>query len=383
MSPDNRVVIWRSALLSGSETFVRNHGDHLTRWQPAYLGATRTESALTRETDVVAYPWPSDRLAFLRLRLTGASPRLRRLLAVARPGLVHAHFAGDGWLISDSARRLGVPLIVTTHGHDVTRQPDSAGLKGVRYRRNLRSVFDRAALIIAVSEVIRARAVARGAHPSRVRVHYTGVPVPPTPPLVDPSWDVAFAGRFVDKKGVDDLLSALGVLRPARPRALFIGDGPLRAQVEARARDLGVDATFTGALPPALVTSHLAAARTLVAPSRTAADGDTEGLPTTVLEAGALGVPVVSTLHSGIPEAVIDGSTGLLGPERDVAALSRNIHRLLSDEPLRARLGRAARAHITENFNLATQSRRLEDLYDEVAAGHPASAIGRRVAYDE
>jgi glycosyltransferase involved in cell wall biosynthesis len=263
-----------------------------------------------------------------------------------------------------------VPLVVTTHGHDVTRQPDSGGLKGVRYRRNLRSVFDRAALVIAVSEVIRDRAIARGAHPSRVRVHYTGVPVPSSPPAVAPEWDVAFIGRFVEKKGADDLVAALGVLRPSRPRALFIGDGPLRPAVEAQARGLGVDATFTGPLSPSEVASRLAASRMLVAPSRTAADGDAEGLPTTVLEAGALGVPVVSTLHSGIPEAVVDGTTGLLGAERDVAALSRNIHQLLSDEPLQHRLGKAARAHIASNFDLATQSRRLEDLYDEVVADH-------------
>lgn len=370
MSAEQRVVIWRSALLSGSETFVRNHGDHLKKWQPAYLGATRVDSPLARETDVIAYPWESDRLAFLRLRLTGESPRLRRLLAVARPDLVHAHFGGDGWLISDSARRLGVPLVVTTHGHDVTRQPDTGGVKGARYRRNLRSVFDRAALIIAVSEVIRERAIARGAQASRVRVHYTGVPIPASLPVVAPEWDVCFIGRFVDKKGADDLVAALGVLRPARPRALFIGDGPLRAQVEAQARTLGIDATFTGSLPPETVAARLAASRVLVAPSRTAADGDTEGLPTTVLEAGALGVPVVSTFHSGIPEAVLDGTTGLLGAERDVAALSRNILRLLSDDQARTQMGKAAQAHIAENFNLTTQSRRLETLYDEVVADH-------------
>jgi glycosyltransferase involved in cell wall biosynthesis len=183
---------------------------------------------------------------------------------------------------------------------------------------------------------------------------------------------VAFIGRFVDKKGADDLVAALGVLRPTRPRTLFIGAGPLRPSVEAQARDLGIDATFTGSLPPSEVASRLAASRLLAAPSRTAADGDTEGLPTTVLEAGAYGVPVVSTFHSGIPEAVLDGTTGLLGPERDVAALSRNILRLLSDDGLRTRMGQAARVHIASNFNLATQSRRLEDLYDEVAARHPA-----------
>jgi colanic acid/amylovoran biosynthesis glycosyltransferase len=219
-----------------------------------------------------------------------------------------------------------------------------------------------------VSEVIRARAIARGADPDSVRVHYTGVPVPDDPPIVEPEWDVTFIGRFVDKKGADDLVAALGVLRPTRPRALFIGDGPLRARVEASARDLGVDATFTGPLPPAEVALRLAASRILAAPSRTAADGDTEGLPTTVLEAGALGVPVVSTRHSGIPEAVVDGETGLLGDERDVSGLARNLHRLLTDADLRERMGKAARAHIAENFDLARQSRKLEDIYDEVVA---------------
>ena len=373
---ERRLVIWRSAMLAGSETFVRNHGDALTRWTPTYLGATRDDSPLARESDVIAYPGGGgDRRAFLRLRLTGSSPRLRRLLAGARPDLVHAHFGGDGWLVSGSAARLGIPLVVTTHGHDVTRQPDSGGLKGVRYRRNLRAVFGRAALVLAASEVIRERAIARGADPERVRVHYTGVPVPAEVPAVPAEWDVVFVGRFTEKKGVDDLIAALGVLRPTRPRALFVGSGPLREQTEAYAKDLGVDVTFAGPLPPAEVARHLAAARVLAAPSKTASDGDTEGLPTTILEAGALGVPVVSTRHSGIPEAVVDGETGLLGPEADPAALARNLHRLLSDDALRARLGRTARAHVAGNFNLATQTGKLEDLYDEVVANERTGSL--------
>src|SRR4051812_34239874 len=142
MSADPSVVIWRSAMLGASETFVRNHGDALTRWRPVYLGATRTESPLSLATDLIAYPSPADRAAFLRLRLTGSSPRLRQMLAGIGPRLVHAHFGGDGWLVSGTARRLGVPLVVTVHGHDVTRQPASGGLHGLRYRRNLRAVFE-------------------------------------------------------------------------------------------------------------------------------------------------------------------------------------------------------------------------------------------------
>lgn len=361
------VVVWRSAMLSGSETFIRNQADALTRWRPVYMGATRVESDLARPSDLITYPSAEDRRAFLRLRLTGQSPRLLRMLAGQRPKLVHAHFGGDGWLISGAAERLRVPLIVTVHGHDVTRQPSTPGAKGLRYRRNLHSVFRRAAAIIAVSEVIQEKAIRWGASPAQLRVHYTGVPIPPVAPAVPKEWDVTFVGRFVEKKGADDLVAALAMLgRPVR--ALFIGDGPLLAQVRAAAARSRVDATFRGALPPDEVYRLLGASRILAAPSKTATDGDTEGLPTTIVEAAALGLPVVSTRHSGIPEAVIDGETGLLGAEGDRPALAAGLTRLLDDDALRDRMGKRARERASAHFNVQTQSRRLEDLYDEVTA---------------
>ena len=361
MSPERRVAVWRSALLPGSETFVRSQADRLTRWQPVYVGAAKIDSTLSRDTDVIAFP--SSR-AFLPLRLTGRSRPLRRTLTDVRPQLVHAHFGGDGWLVSGEAGRLGVPLIVTLHGHDVTRQPQSPGLHGLRYRRNLRSVFRRAALLIAVSGEIRNRALHWGAEAAKVRVHHTGVPVPAVLPDVPKRWDVAFVGRFVEKKGADDLLAALASLGGAK--AVFIGDGPLLAEMRAYAARLRVDATFLGAQPADEVYRLLGESRLLAAPSRTARDGDTEGLPTTIVEAAALGLPVVATVHSGIPEAVLDGSTGLLGPEGDREALAANLRKLLDDPALQRGMGAAARAHAVAHFDVAVQTRRLEDLYDEV-----------------
>lgn len=366
-----RVAVWRSAMLPGSETFVRAQGDALTRWEPVYVGATRADSVLSRPDDVIAFPGgPAGRREFLRLRLAGTSPRLRAVLSGLRPELVHAHFGGDGWLVSRTAQQLGVPLVVTVHGHDVTRQPRSPGLHGVRYRRNLRAVFERAALVIAVSGVIREHAEACGADPAKVRVHHTGVPVPAVLPMVPKRWDVAFVGRLVAKKGVDDLLTALARIDSPRPRALFIGDGPLLPEMRARAESLRVDATFVGSRPPDAVQRHLAEARMLAAPSKTAPDGDTEGLPTTILEAAALGLPVVATRHSGIPEAVLDGRTGLLTPEADPEALAGSLRRLLGDAGLRHRLGARGREHVAAHFDLTSQNRRLEDLYDEVASHH-------------
>lgn len=365
MTSDGKVVvIWRSVLLPGSETFVRNQADALTRWRPAFLGAVKVESALARDTDVTA----GGRWSFRWLRLTGGSTRIRRLLAELRPAVVHAHFGGDGWLVSRSAGRLGVPLIITLHGQDVTRQPNAAGLRGIRYRRNLRTAFDRAALIIAVSDVIRRRAIALGADPAKVRVHYTGVPAPLAPADTAKTWDVIFVGRFVEKKGIDDLIEALGRIPEPRPRALFIGAGPLEDAVRARAAELGLDATFLGAQEPAAVQRRMAESKIFVAPSKTAPNGDAEGLPTTILEAARLGVPAVSTRHSGIPEAVEHGETGLLGDEGDRAALADNIRRLLADDELRDRLGSQARRAAEARFDLDKQTRRLEELYDAVAA---------------
>lgn len=375
----SRVVVWRSGLLAPSETFVRAQGHALTRWQARFLGAVKVASPLAEESDVIVFPGrrrgPST--DFLRLRLTGRSPRLHRLLAGLGPDLVHAHFGGDGWLISGAATALGVPLIVTVHGHDVTRQPDAKGAKGFRYRRNLRTVFDRAAMILAVSEHIRHRAIARGADPEKVRVHHTGVPIPPLT-RSEKRWDVAFVGRFVPKKGLDDLLEAAATLRDLAPRILVVGDGPLVAPVRARAAELGLDVTFAGSLDHAAVSEIMGAAKVFASPSRTAADGDAEGLPTTILEAAARGVPVVSTRHSGIPEAVVHGTTGLLGAEGDRAELAAHLRLLLTDEPLRDRLGRQARAHVRAHFDLVTQTRRLEELYDEVTRG-AAGAVAPRV----
>ena len=347
------VVIWRSLLLAGSETFVRGHGAALTRFRPVFVGAVKVPSPLARDSDVIACGRPG----WAWLRLTGRSRRLTRVLAELRPAVVHAHFGGDGRLVSAAARRRRIPLVVTLHGRDVT-------VVGGRERRNLRTAFRRASVLLAVSGFIRDRAIALGADPAKVRVHHLGVPLPAVGAAAK-EWDVVFVGRFVPKKGADDLVEALARV-PGSPRALFVGDGPLLPAVRARALALGVDATFAGALPPAETHARIAAARVLAAPSRTGPDGDSEGLPTTVVEAAALGVPVVATVHSGIPEAVVHGETGLLGPEGDREALAANLAALLADDGLRERYGKAARARAEERFDLARQTAALEDLYAEL-----------------
>jgi glycosyltransferase involved in cell wall biosynthesis len=358
------VAIFRYGMLPASETFIRNQGNALTRWRPAFIGVVKSDSVNAAASDLIALPegGPGRR----RLSLTGSSQALRRTVASVDPQLIHAHFGGDGWLISETAARLGVPLVITLHGYDVTSLPTAQGWRGVRYRHNLRIAFDRSALIIAVSEHIRSRAIGLGADPAKVRVHHTGVSLPPKVSAGRFDWDVLFVGRFVEKKGINDLVEALGRIKDLKPRVAFVGTGPLEPAVRAQVGEAGLDVAFLGYQEPTAVAALMARSRVFASPSKTASNGDTEGLPTTILEAASFGLPAVSTFHSGIPEAVVDGETGLLCAEGDQGALAANLRRVLTETDLRDHLGQAARAHVEANFDLAKQTLLLEDLYDAV-----------------
>jgi len=141
-------------------------------------------------------------------------------------------------------------------------------------------------------------------------------------------------------------------------------------QLEAQARSGGASPriTFLGALANAQVAAHLRRAALLAVPSVTGPNGDVEGLPISLLEAMSTGVPVVASEHGGIPEAVVDGETGYLVKERDVAHLSYRMSELLADDRLRREMSQAARARVLEKFDIRANTRALEAVYDELLA---------------
>jgi colanic acid/amylovoran biosynthesis glycosyltransferase len=123
---------------------------------------------------------------------------------------------------------------------------------------------------------------------------------------------------------------------------------------------------FLGVQPAPVVREWMNRASLLVAPSVTAAQGDSEGLPNVVLEAQAMGLPVVSTTHAGIPEAVIHGETGFLAPERDSQSLAQFSLRLFQDEELWQRFSVKGQQHMCDNFNREIQTKSLEEIYNNL-----------------
>lgn len=362
------VVIFRSPVFNASERFIQDQAAALTRWRPLVVGLERKGELLPRLREAIVANGVGERLAF---HLRGRGGRIQAELRAAGPALVHAHFGTDGLLVLPLARALGVPLITSLRGYDVTRSDGALLGSGrpiwIRYALGKKRLQRDGTLFLAVSDALRKQAIARGYPETRTITHYNGVDLDRFRPDVAPREPglVLHVGRLVEKKGTKVLIEA--VAKVTETKLIVIGDGPLRTALERQARELGDRVRFLGELPSEEVAQWMRHASVLAAPSLTAADGDAEGLPNVVVEAAASGLPVVGTRHSGIPEAVDDGATGFLVPEGDADALAARLAELLGSESLRGEMGVAARRLAERKFSRQILTARLEAIYDEVA----------------
>ncbi len=301
--------------------------------------------------------------------------RIAELAQAAGLDHLHAHFATSATATARlAARWAGASYSFTAHARDIFHA-------GVHREALARRLAD-AAFVATVSDFnARYLRSAFGPAAESVAVIRNGLDLaslPYSPPVVRPSRIVA-VGRLVEKKGFEDLLDACRILADRRLafHCEILGDGPLRGQLEARARALGLTpkrVVFRGALPWDRVFEALSRAAVLAAPCRVAADGDREGLPTVLLEAMALGTPCVATPVTGIPEVVRDGETGLLVPEAAPRALADACLRLLTDEAVALRLAAAARDLVASDYDARRTARTLADRFREAVAGRSADA---------
>lgn len=364
-----RVAVLRREWLRPSETFVRDHVAALGRWTPvtgAYLQVPGTVDVPDCRVAVGHRP------AEFAWRYGPRQPwarRLARLLSERGVAALHAHFGVDALALLPVRELLDVPLVVTFHGYDASAT-GRANLR--RYFARIGEVFAAADRIVAVSGFVAERLRDLGAPAGRIRTVVNGVDVRrfagervPPGPAEAPS--VLFVGRLVEKKGVADLLDAVAALEPpARPRIDVVGDGPLAGPLRRTAAERGLDVRFHSFAGHDDVVAMMRRCTLVCVPSRRAADGDSEGLPTVAVEAAAAGVPVVATRHAGLPEIVVDGGTGLLVPEADPGGLAAALQRLLADPGVAAAFGAAARRRAVERFDIRRQAAVLEGLYDEV-----------------
>jgi colanic acid/amylovoran biosynthesis glycosyltransferase len=366
------IILFNSHLLPPSQTFIRSLGEELQQFIPYYTGC-RWVNGLELPADRVCVinsgkPWQIlDETIF---KITGFSPKLYKSIQRVNPALIHAQFGLSGVLALPLSRSLNIPLVVHFRGADATvseAYANYASLNHWIYFRRREVLKREAKLFIAVSKFIRKKILDQGFPEDKTITHYHGVDVNKFKP--DPSVlrtpTVLFVGRLTEKKGCEYLIQAMAKVQTERMDAelIVIGDGPFKSSLEALASKSLKRFQFLGVQSSSAVRDWMNSASVLAAPSITALDGDSEGLPNVVLEAQAMGLPVASTIHAGIPEAVIHGETGFLVSERDAQALAHHILHLLQDTALWKNFSLMGQKHMAKNFNRETQTRILEDIY--------------------
>ena len=299
----------------------------------------------------------------------GEYDAIRRILIRRDPELIHVYFGNTGVHLLPLLGRWDRPWVVSFHGMDVQSRPNERG-----YDPKLCRLLQVAPLVLVRSQSLAVRLQDLGCAADKIRLNRTGIPLQNFPwverPLPkDGQWQLVQACRLVEKKG---LLSALNAFRRfvsdyPKSRLVIAGEGPLRDGLMQKINELslGNQVTLTGFLSQDDLRKIYNQSHIFIHPSELAADSNQEGVPNSMLEAMASGLPVVATRHGGIPEAVREGVDGILVPERDETALYEALLQLTRQPDLWRQLGKQASQSVAQNFEQQQQIKNLEAVYAE------------------
>ncbi len=303
------------------------------------------------------------------------------LLRAANPALVHVYYGHKAVKYLDMLLAWGGPFLVSFHGVDLVKFTSDP-----TYVANLKRVFAHAHLILARSHSLLDGLKALGCPPEKLRLNHTPIPLDAFPPASrtppeDGAWRLVQACRLIPKKGLFTTLEALRLVVPHFPHLKFVvcGSGPIKESFLAQRDALGLqpNVEVLGWMDQPSLLREFQRAHLFLHPSELTDLADQEGIPNSMLEAMATGLPVVATHHGGIPEAVTHGHDGLLVPERSPRELADAILSLLRHPAQLASFSQAAAHSVRQHFGLPSSIARLEDCYDEVralAAPSPATS---------
>lgn len=283
---------------------------------------------------------------------------------------VHAHFAHTPSSVGLYAARMsGLPFSFTAHAKDIYTQAPGRLLAKMSQARFVITCteFNRRHL-----ERLKKSAPVQERPQTPVHTVYHGIDLAlfrghDHPDTAEPPYSILTVARLVEKKGLPTVLQALALLRDRGVEFFhtLVGSGADQRRILNLIRELGLErhVRLTGTITHDQVIELYRNADLFVLGCREARDGDRDGIPNVVAEAMAMGVPVAATDISGVPELVDQEQTGLLAASNDPAALAVNMHRLLTDRALRARLIPAARAKVEAVFDNRVLARRLAEIY--------------------
>src|SRR5207245_1303200 len=238
-----------------------------------------------------------------------------------------------------------------------------------------RQMLEAVKLVLVRSESLRRAVIHLGCDEKKIEVQRSGVPLDDFPfreRSFPPrnrggAWRFVQACRLIEKKGLPVTLRVFASFVRNYPDATLTiaGEGPLLAQLRELARELKIDnsVSFTGFISQDQLRDIFYASHIFLHPSETRRDGNQEGIPNSMPEAMASGLPVFATQHGGIPEAIENGVSGVLVPERDHEALARALLNAAADRVSLSQIARSGAEVVRKNFDLRAQAQRLEEIY--------------------
>ena len=315
---------------------------------------------------------------------------LRAALAEARPHCL--------WTTNGMATRVaglpgidpGLPVISSIRGTDIRTRLPGRGLLRRLESVPQRRCYRRSAAIAAASRFLRELAISRGVAGERIFVSFSAIPSALEPiaesasgracssPLrtgeAEAGASVLTVARLTRQKRVDVAIAAMEIVQGRFPGVSYtiVGDGPERLPLEAEARRRGVGVRFAGAVPAmsTLLWEHYRGADLFLLTSAG------EGLANVLLEAGAFGLPSVGPCSGGVPEAIVDGDTGLLADAEDPRQVAGKVMQLLADREERHRMGDRARDRVRSLFSVDALADRCHPVLTSVLAGAPRAVCG-------
>ncbi len=391
----NKVLVFAERVLPSTQTFIPLQVGHLSRYSAVYAGLIPPPDRSyplaeppTLLSDKRNFP---SRIRREIYRWTGVAPSFHSRLREIAPSIIHAHFSEGGPAALSLSTKLNLPLLLHLRGgaemHTTSELRDHAfQWPFLLYRERL---WKRASAFLCVSNFIRERALANGFPAEKLRVLYTGMKIDAFTPQLpveqkDPGM-VLYVGRLVPYKGCDYLLRAMQIVRRRFPAAhlVIIGDGSFRTELERLNESLDVKAVFLGEQNQKEIRSWLDRARVFCAPSLTLADGMSEAFGNVFSEAQAMGVPVVSFRHGGIPETMQDGITGLLADERDTDTLAEHLLRFLTEDEFWSKARQEGMRWVRDRFLVEKQTAQLERLYDRACEQFRADHFEQDAVMDD
>lgn len=259
------------------------------------------------------------------------------------------------------------PTVVSFHGADVL-----VDMEKPAYRNATQQMLDGVTRVFVRSASLERAVVELGCEENKIDIVRTGIPLQEFPFRerefpADGEWRFVQASRLIEKKGLATTLHAFTNFLTHYPNAMLTiaGEGPMLRELQELTHKLKIDnrVAVPGFVAPEKLREIYYASHIFLHPSETGSDGNQEGIPNSMLEAMATGLPVFATDHGGIPEAIKNDVSGILVPERDHEALSHALLEAVQDRHLLARLARNGANAVAEKFDQQNQVRRLEEIY--------------------